>query len=125
VQGDAVGLSLFETRPDGGGGVEWRARQRHKIEGAITELDRLAGARSSTVGDRFSLGDLAAGHLSVSFEGLGRRSQHSNPASPGIPKHPARLCRRALGGLCLHRPCFDGAPPVFGCDMDGVDVSLR
>ncbi len=71
---DAVVLSLFEKRREGGGSPEWLARQRRKIDGGVAEMARMVGARPWAVGDRFSLGDIAVGtvlgYLSVRFQEL-------------------------------------------------------
>lgn len=82
---DAVVLTFFERMRDGGGSHEWLARQRRKIEGGIREIAKIIGNREWAVGDRFSLGDIAAGtvagYLSVRFPELPWRSMHPNLAA--------------------------------------------
>ena len=58
---DAVVLSLFERMRKEQASPEWLSRQRRKIEGGMREIARLVGKRDWAVGDRFSLGDMAAG----------------------------------------------------------------
>jgi glutathione S-transferase len=58
---DAVVLSLFERMRKENASPEWLARQRRKIEGGMGEIARLVGTREWAVGDRFGLGDIAAG----------------------------------------------------------------
>ena len=75
---DAAVLTFFERQREGGGSLEWTARQRRKIEGGIGEIARLIGDREYAVGDQFGLGDIAAatvvGYLSVRYKELQIRS---------------------------------------------------
>lgn len=77
---DAVVLSLFEKKREGGGSPEWLARQRRKIEGGVAEMARMVGSRRWAVGDRFSLGDIAVGtalgYLAVRFQELPWRTRY-------------------------------------------------
>lgn len=82
---DAVVLTFFERqRDEAGRSAPWLARQRRKIEGGLAEIARLLGDRDWTVGDRFTLGDIAAGtvagYLSVRFPELDWRARHPNLA---------------------------------------------
>ena len=67
---DAVVLSFFERRREHPS-KDWAARQRRKIEGGLKEIARIVGDGEWAVGDRFGLGDIAAGtaagFLSVRF----------------------------------------------------------
>ena len=67
---DAVVLTFFERRREHPS-REWMARQRRKIEGGVKEIARIVGKQDWAVGDRFTLGDVAAGtvagYLSVRF----------------------------------------------------------
>ena len=69
---DAVVLTFFERQRSGGGSPEWLARQRRKIEGGVREIARLVSGREWAVGDRFGLGDIAAGtatgYLAVRYQ---------------------------------------------------------
>ena len=69
---DAVVLTFFEMQRSGGGSPDWLARQRRKIEGGVREIARLVNEREWAVGDRFGLGDIAAGtatgYLSVRYK---------------------------------------------------------
>lgn len=87
---DAIVLSFFESKRDGGGSTEWLERQRRKIEGGTRELSRLLGDRAWAVGDGFSLGDIAlgtaVGYLSVRYPQLDWKAQY-----PNLAAHSARL----------------------------------
>lgn len=78
---DAVVLTFFERRRKHPSD-EWMARQRRKIEGGLREIARIVGNREWAVGDRFSLGDIAAGtvtgYLSVRFPEFRWRAAHPN-----------------------------------------------
>ena len=72
---DAVVLALFENmRGEGRTSPPWLARQRRKIEGGMREIARLVGTRQWAVGDRFTLGDIAAatacGYVGLRFSEL-------------------------------------------------------
>lgn len=83
---DAMVLTFFERQRAAGTTSEpWLARQRRKIDGGLAEIARLLGDRDWAVGDRFSLGDIAAGtvvgYLSVRFPELPWRERHPNLAA--------------------------------------------
>lgn len=83
---DAVVLTFFERRRPGScQSAEWMARQRRKIEGGVGEIARLVGSRQWAVGDRFGLGDIAAGtvlaYLSVRLAEFDWRALHPNLAA--------------------------------------------
>ena len=83
--GDAVVLTFFERqRAEGARSEPWLARQRRKIDGGLAEIARLLGDRDWAVGDRFTLGDIAAGtvvgYLAVRFPELDWRARHPNLA---------------------------------------------
>jgi glutathione S-transferase len=82
---DAVVLTFFERqRAEAARSAPWLARQRRKIEGGLAEIARLLGDRDWAVGDRFGLGDIAAGtvagYLGVRLSELDWRSRHPNLA---------------------------------------------
>ena len=91
---DAIVLSFFESRREGGGSVEWMDRQRRKIEGGTRELARLLGDRPWAVGEGFGLGDIALGtavaYLSVRYPQLDWKALY-----PNLAAHSARLEQRA------------------------------
>ena len=82
---DAVVLIFFERRrqPEHQS-ASWIARQMRKIEGGVAELARRIGEKPFAVGDRFGLGDIAAGtvlgYLDVRFPEFDWRSRHPNLA---------------------------------------------
>lgn len=90
---DAIVLSFFESKREGGGSIEWLERQRRKIEGGMRELSRLLGDRAWAVGDGFSLGDIAlgtaVGYLSVRYPQLDWKRLY-----PNLAAHSARLEQR-------------------------------
>lgn len=90
---DAIVLSFFESKREGGGSIEWLERQRRKIEGGTRELSRLLGDRAWAVGDGFSLGDIAlgtaVGYLSVRYPQLDWKRLY-----PNLAAHSARLEQR-------------------------------
>ena len=90
---DATVLSLFEKLREGGGGPEWLAWQRRKIDGGVAQLAKIVGAGPWTVGDRFSLGDIAVGtataYLSVRFQEMPWRSMY-----PDLARFSDQLERR-------------------------------
>ena len=81
---DAMVLTFFERQRGAGISEAWLARQRRKIDGGLAEIARLLGDREWAVGDRFSLGDIAAGtvvgYLAVRFAELPWRARHPNLA---------------------------------------------
>jgi glutathione S-transferase len=92
---DAVVLSLFERmRGAGHSSAEWLARQRRKIEGGMREVARLVGGCAFAVGDRFTLGDIAAGtvcgYVSLRFSEFDWRS-----AYPELADYSERIEQRA------------------------------
>ncbi|MCC5860220.1 MAG: glutathione S-transferase N-terminal domain-containing protein [Ectothiorhodospiraceae bacterium] len=82
---DALVLMFLERMRPGGGSPEWIARQRRKIDGGLREIATIVGDREWAVGDRFSLGDIAAGtvvgYISVRFPELPWRTRHPNLAA--------------------------------------------
>ncbi len=83
---DALVLTFFERmRPEPCRSAEWLDRQRRKVDGGLLEIARLVGDREFAVGDRFGLGDIAAGtvvgYLSVRFPELDWRARHPNLAA--------------------------------------------
>ncbi len=82
---DAVVLTFFERQRENGGSAPWTARQRRKIDGGMREIARLIGTRTWAVGDRFGLGDIAAGtvvgYLSVRFKELPIRELYPDLAA--------------------------------------------
>jgi len=100
---DAVVLIFFERmRTEDTRSPEWQARQRRKVDGGVREMARLVGDRTFSVGDRFSLGDIAVGtalgYLSVRFAEFDWRSQY-----PNLQAFSARL---------EARPSFANSVPV-------------
>jgi len=80
---DAMVLTFFEkmrVQPS----AEWLARQRRKIDGGLREIAALTRGREWAVGDRFSLGDIAAGvvvgYMSVRFPEIDWRSAYPDLA---------------------------------------------
>ncbi|TXN08021.1 glutathione S-transferase [Methylobacterium sp. WL103] len=92
---DAMVLTFFERQRSEGASAPWLARQRRKIDGGLAEIARLVGEREFAVGDRFSLGDIAAGtvvgYLAVRFQELPWRDTHPNLAvlSDRLEKRPS------------------------------------
>lgn len=83
---DAMLLTFFERRrPAECRSPQWSARQQRKIEGGVREIARLIGEREFAVGDRFGLGDIAAGtvvaYLSVRYPEFDWRTPHPNLAA--------------------------------------------
>lgn len=106
---DAVVLTFFERRrahPS----AEWLARQRRKVEGGVREIARIVGDRPWAVGDRFGLGDIAAGvvtgYLTVRFPEFRWREAH-----PGLA---------ALSDRLESRPSFRDSVPVPQTISDAV-----
>jgi glutathione S-transferase len=91
---DAVVLIFFERRrhPEHQS-APWIARQMRKIEGGVAELARRIGEKRFAVGDRFGLGDIAAGtvlgYLDVRFPEFDWRSRH-----PNLARYTDRLAER-------------------------------
>lgn len=90
---DAVVLTFFE-RMRAAPSREWTARQRRKIEGGMREIGRIVGGREFAIGERFSLGDIAAGTvtgwLKVRFPEF-----EWQDTSPGLAALSERLEERA------------------------------
>ena len=107
---DAVVLTFFERQREGGGSAEWLARQRRKIEGGLREIARLIGTREWAVGERFSLGDIAAGtavgYLSVRLKELPVRAMY-----PTLAAYADRLAQR---------PSFAATVPVAQTITDKI-----
>ncbi|WP_280951393.1 glutathione S-transferase C-terminal domain-containing protein, partial [Methylobacterium radiotolerans] len=79
---DAVVLTFFERqRDEAGRSAPWLARQRRKIEGGLAEIARLLGDRDWTVGDRFTLGDIAAGTVAGYLSSAVRRARAESASS--------------------------------------------
>lgn len=98
---DALVLTFFERMRGEGASPEWTARQRRKIDGGVKEMARLVGKGDWAVGDRFSLGDIAAGtlvgYMAVRFPELPWRTQYPNLA--------------ALSNRLEQRPSFKNSVP--------------
>ena len=98
---DALVLTFFERMRGEGASPEWTARQRRKIDGGIKEMARLVGEGDWAVGDRFSLGDIAAGtlvgYMTVRLPELPWRTQYPNLA--------------ALSDRLEQRPSFKNSVP--------------
>jgi glutathione S-transferase len=108
---DAVVLTFFERRrANAAQSTEWMARQRRKIEGGVREIARLIGGREWAVGNRFSLGDIAAGtvlrYLSLRFPEFDWRTLH-----PNLAAYSDRMEERAS---------FAGSRPVAQVITDAV-----
>ncbi len=106
---DAMVLTFFE-RQRGDPSAAWLARQRRKIDGGLAEIARLVGERDFAVGDRFGLGDIAAGtvvgYLAVRFSELPWRTRHPNLA--------------ALSDRLERRPSFRASVPYAQAITDRV-----
>ena len=92
---DAFVLSFFERmRDEAHQSQEWLARQRRKIDGGLTEMSRLLGARDWFIGDGFTLADLAAatavGYLQVRWPEIDWRQTY-----PALVAHSDRMETRA------------------------------
>ena len=107
---DAVVLTFFERQRAGGGSSEWLSRQRRKIDGGMMEIARLIGTREWAVGDRFSLGDIAAGtavgYLSVRLKEMPLRDMY-----PALAAYADRLALR---------PSFASTQPVAQTITDKI-----
>ena len=82
---DAMVLTFFERMRKDAASPQWTARQRRKIDGGLREIARLAGDTTWTVGNAFSLGDIATGtvlgYMSVRFPEIEWRPLYPNLAS--------------------------------------------
>jgi glutathione S-transferase len=92
---DALVLMFFERmRQEEQQSREWLARQRRKVDGGLAEIARLIGDREFAVGDRFSLGDIAAatvvGYISVRWPDMPWRKNH-----PNLAAHADRMEQRS------------------------------
>lgn len=92
---DASVLIFFERmRGDEHRSEHWMSRQRRKVDGGLQEVARLIGDSYWAVGDRFSLGDIAAGtvvaFLDVRFPEIPWRSLY-----PGLAALSDRLETRS------------------------------
>ena len=98
---DALVLTFFERMRGEGASPEWTARQRRKIDGGVKEMARLVGKGDWAVGNRFSLGDIAAGtvvgYMTVRFPELPWRTQYPDLA--------------ALSDRLEQRPSFKNSVP--------------
>jgi glutathione S-transferase len=107
---DALVLTFFERQRGEQASTPWLARQRRKIEGGLAEIARLIGDSEWAVGDRFSLGDIAAGtavgYLSVRFAELRWRDLYPNLA--------------ALSDRLEQRPSFQNSVPYAQTITDRV-----
>ena len=78
-------LTFFERMRHDCASPPWVARQRRKIDGGLKEIARLAAHHTWTVGDRFSLGDVATGtvlgYMSVRFPEIAWRTDYPNLAA--------------------------------------------
>ena len=98
---DALVLTFFERMRGEDASPEWTARQRRKIDGGVKEMARLVGKGDWAVGDRFSLGDIAAGtlvgYMAVRFPEFSWRTQYPDLA--------------ALSDRLEQRPSFKNSVP--------------
>lgn len=82
---DAMVLTFFERMRNDCASPPWVARQRRKIDGGLKEIARLAADNTWTVGDRFSLGDIATGtllgYMSVRFPEIAWRTDYPDLAA--------------------------------------------
>jgi glutathione S-transferase len=99
---DAVVLTFFERqRGENRLSNEWLARQRRKIDGGLAEMARIVGARDWSVGEGFSLGDIAVGTA-------------TGYVSVRLAEHPWRTLHPALAAFCDRletRPSFVATRP--------------
>jgi len=93
---DAFVLLFMESARDPDKRSEpWMARQRRKIYGGLKEIERSVAGRTNAVGDRFTLGDIAAGtafrYLSVRWPGNDLRTELPDLAgySDAIEQRPS------------------------------------
>lgn len=108
---DAFVLSFFERhREVAHQSAEWLARQRRKIDGGLTELQRLLGDRAFFIDDGFTLADLAAatalGYLVVRWPEVNWRDQY-----PTLIAHNDRM---------EARPSFQASKPKPQTITDSV-----
>lgn len=83
---DALVLLFFERmREEDKRSQQWMARQQRKIAGGVREIARLVGSRDYAVGDRFTIGDIAAatavGYISVRYPEMRWREDYPSLAS--------------------------------------------
>ena len=88
---DALVLMFFERmRASTTQSQQWIARQQRKVDGGLKEIARLVGQHQYAVGDRFSLGDIAAatvvGYISVRWPSMAWRE-----AYPDLAAHSDRM----------------------------------
>lgn len=100
---DALVLLFFERlRPAEHRSNSWMSRQRRKMDGGVREIARSVGDRDWAVGDRFGLGDIAAGCtlgiLDVRFPELEWRKDY-----PSLERYVDRLAQR---------PSFQSTVPI-------------
>jgi len=100
---DAFVLSFFERhRAEALQSTTWLARQRRKIDGGLTEMQRLLCSRSHFIGNAFTLADLAAAtavsYLAVRWPEIDWRASY-----PTLLDHSDRM---------EARPSFQNSRPV-------------
>ena len=107
---DALVLTFFERMRGKVASPEWMARQRRKIDGGVKEMARLVGKGDWAVGNRFSLGDIAAGtlvgYMAVRFPELPWRTQYPDLA--------------ALSDRLEQRPSFRNSVPSVQKIIDKI-----
>ena len=107
---DAMVLTFFERMRKDNASPPWLARQRRKIDGGLKEIARLAADNTWTVGDRFSLGDIATGtllgYMSVRFPEVAWRTDYPNLA--------------ALSDRLEQRASFKGSAPFAQTISDRI-----
>jgi glutathione S-transferase len=108
---DAFVLSFFERhREEPLQSATWLARQQRKIDGGLTEMQRLLGDRQYFIGDAFTLADLAAAtavsYLAVRWPEFDWRASY-----PTLLDHSDRM---------ETRPSFQGSRPVPQTISDAV-----
>ena len=99
---DALVLMFFERQRGDGQSADWTARQQRKVDGGLREIARLVGNRAFAVGDRFTLGDIAAatvvGYITVRWPDMSWRADY-----PGLAAHSERM---------EARPSFQASRPA-------------
>jgi len=92
---DAIVLILLERmRSASSQSAEWIDRQRRKIDGGVRALAELVGNATYSVGDRFSLGDIAVG-TALGYASLRFAEFDWKDAYPSLARFSERIEDRA------------------------------